>query len=207
MVKFNLNFLGLSVLQEIFSANIFFTLLCKFFICIQNRNSTKTYETKCFDLQTEKNNLERQVIAEEAKSREVFQKINDIQVHKTTKTIQKLLKSKIKIFSKLFLFLLQKNELELLRNERKEFESYIQKLESECQVKHSLNSKIFLVHSNSHCFFLFIFKKKKLKSNLDNVERAEQEAKLDLNNFSKQAIQVYSEKKSLSVFLLLLNWL
>ena len=55
---------------------LFFSLLKKQKI----RNSTKTYETKCFDLQTEKNNIERQLMAEEAKSREVFQKINDIQV-------------------------------------------------------------------------------------------------------------------------------
>lgn len=109
----------------------------------EDRNSSKSLEKKCFELQTEKNNLERQCTSEEAKSREVFQKINDIQ-----------------------------NELELLRNERKEFESYIHKLENECQ---------------------------KLKANLDNVERAEQEAKSDLNNFSKQAIhnkETYEETLS-----------
>jgi hypothetical protein len=62
-------------MQKLLYFNFFF-----FYPQQKIRNSTKSYETKCFDLQTEKNNIERQLMAEEAKSREVFQKINDIQV-------------------------------------------------------------------------------------------------------------------------------
>jgi len=76
-------------------------------------------------------------MAEEAKSREVFQKINDIQVR--LQLFMRLF-TNLTLYIKLFFFVAKikkwksKNELELLRNERKEFESYIHKLENECQV-------------------------------------------------------------------------
>ena len=57
-----------------------------FLFYLKIRNSSKAYETKCFELQAEKNNLERQIISEEAKSKEVLQKINDIQVRLRLKT-------------------------------------------------------------------------------------------------------------------------
>ena len=52
-----------------------------FILFLQHRNTTKSFETKYFDLHSEKNNLERQIMSDEAKSRDLYQKINDLQVN------------------------------------------------------------------------------------------------------------------------------
>jgi len=84
----------------------------------------KAYETKLTDLQSEKNSLEHRVILDETKNKETYQRILEIQ-----------------------------NDSELNKNEKRELEVYVSKLESEIQVK-----KSSLIDCLMEIFyFLFLF--------------------------------------------------
>ena len=57
----------------------------KYCLHLKLRTTSKTYESKYYELQSDKNNFERQLLTDEAKSKEIIQHNNQLQVKKMKK--------------------------------------------------------------------------------------------------------------------------